>query len=191
MKIILASGSPRRRELMHYIIDDFEVCTSNVEEILLKDIDPYRAPEFLSYQKATAIAAENPNDIVIGCDTVVILDGKIMGKPKDADDAYNMLSSLSNRKHDVVTGCTIMFKGKKCSFSEKTGVIFYDVSDDEIKEYISTKEPFDKAGGYGIQGKAALFIKGIEGDYYNVMGLPVSALYRKLNEMIEINKGEN
>lgn len=186
MKIILASGSPRRRELMHYITDDFDVCTSNAEEILPKDIDPYKAPEFLSSQKAAAIAAENPNDIVIGCDTVVILDGKIMGKPKDVDDAYDMLSSLSNRKHDVVTGCTIMFKDRKCSFLEKTGVVFYDISDDEIKEYISTKEPFDKAGGYGIQGKAALFIKGIEGDYYNVMGLPISALYRKLNEIIEI-----
>lgn len=185
MKIILASGSPRRRELMHYITDNFEVCTSNAEEILPEDIDPYKAPEFLSAQKAMAVAAEHTDDIVIGCDTVVILDGKIMGKPKSADDAYNMLSSLANRKHDVITGCTIILEGKKYSFSEKTGVIFYDISDNEIKEYISTGEPFDKAGGYGIQGKAALFIKGIEGDYYNVMGLPIASLSRKLNSIIE------
>lgn len=190
MKIILASGSPRRRELMHYITDDFEVCTSNADETIPKTIDPYKAAEHLSVQKALAVAAEHSGDIVIGCDTVVIQNKKIMGKPKDNDDARSMLHLLSDRVHDVITGCAIIYKEKIHSFSEKTSVHFYKLSDKEIDSYINTGEPLDKAGSYGIQGKGALFIKGIEGDYYNVVGLPIAALSRKLNEITEINKGE-
>ncbi len=190
MKIILASDSPRRKELMHYITDDFEVCTSNADETLPQAIDPYKAAEYLSIQKASAVATEHSEDIVIGFDTVVIHNQKIMGKPNDDDDARSMLHFLSNSIHDVITGCTIICKGKVYSFSEKTSVHFYKLSDKEIDNYIDTGEPLDKAGSYGIQGKGALFIKEIKGDYYNVVGLPIAALSRKLNEIIEIHKGE-
>lgn len=190
MKIILASSSPRRRELMHYITDDFDVCTTNEDEILPENLDPYYAAEYLSLKKAAAASKHHPENIVIGCDTVIILNGKIIGKPKDSVNAFNILRAISGKQHDVVTGCTIICKGKIYSFSQKTSVMFYNISDNEIEEYIASGEPFDKAGGYGIQGKGALFIKGIEGDYYNVMGLPIAALAKKLKEVIKENKGD-
>lgn len=190
MKIVLASGSPRRRELMNYITEDFIVCTSNAEENLPYGIDPFKAAEYLAVQKASAAATERPDDIVIGCDTIVIVDGKILGKPSGEEDARNMLRTLSGRTHDVVTGCAVACGGEIQSFSEKTGVSFYALSEEEIEEYLATGEPFDKAGGYGIQGKGALFVSGIKGDYYNVVGLPIAALSRKLREIIRQNKGE-
>lgn len=190
MKIYLASGSPRRRELMHYITDDFEVCTSDADETLPKGIDPYEAAQYLSAKKAAAAAKNYPNDIVIGCDTVVLIDGKILGKPSSDDDACNMLRTLSGRTHDVVTGCTVICNGTAYAFSETTAVHFYYLSEQEIEDYIATGEPSDKAGAYGIQGKGALFVKSINGDYYNVVGLPIAALSRKLKEVIKKNKGE-
>lgn len=190
MKIVLASGSPRRRELMNYITEDFSVCTSNADENLPGGIDPFEAAEYLAVQKARAVAAEHPDDIVIGCDTIVIVDGRILGKPASEDDARNMLRTLSGRTHDVVTGCAVVYGGETQFFSEKTGVSFYDLSEEEIEEYLATGEPFDKAGGYGIQGRGALFVSGINGDYYNVVGLPIAALSRKLKEIIRQNKGE-
>lgn len=190
MKIVLASGSPRRRELMNYITEDFIVCTSNAEENLPYGIDPFKAVEYLAVQKASAAATERPDDIVIGCDTIVIVDGKILGKPSGEEDARNMLRTLSGRTHDVVTGCAVGYGGEIHSFSEKTGVSFYALSEEEIEEYLATGESFDKAGGYGIQGKGALFVSGIKGDYYNVVGLPIAALSRKLREIIRQNKGE-
>lgn len=190
MDIILASGSPRRRELMNYITNNFKVLVSNVDETIPETIDTYKIAEYLAVKKADAVAFEHVDDIVIGCDTVVIQNGKIMGKPKSNDDAHNMLNLLSNSSHDVITGCAIIFKRKVYAFSEKTSVHFYNLSNDEIDKYIATGEPMDKAGSYGIQGKGALFIKRIEGDYYNVVGLPVAALSRKLREIIETYKGE-
>lgn len=185
MKTILASGSPRRRELMHYITDDFEVCISDADETLPDNILPYEAAQYLSAIKAESAAKQYPDDIVIGCDTVVLIDGKILGKPSSDDDAENILRTLSGRTHEVVTGCTIICGGTAHTFSETTAVEFYKLSDREIDDYIATGEPSDKAGAYGIQGKGALFVKGINGDYYNVVGLPIAALSRKLKEIIK------
>lgn len=182
--IFLASGSPRRRELMHLITDDFNVVSSHADETLPDGIDPYEAPKYLSAIKAAAAAINFSDDIVIGCDTVVICDGKILGKPASHDDAKNMLRTLSGRTHEVVTGCTIIYRGVTHTFSEITEVEFYKLTEQEIDDYIVTGEPSDKAGSYGIQGKGALFVKGIKGDYYNVVGLPIALLSRKLKELL-------
>ena len=178
--IILASKSPRRQELLHHITDDFEVIVSTVDEILPKDIVPEEAPVYLSRIKAQAVAGEHPDRVVIGADTVVILDGEVLGKPRDEDDAVRMLRALSGKVHTVVTGCTILSGRQIASFSDRTSVEFYALSDREIEEYIATGEPFDKAGAYGIQGKGSVLVKRIEGDFFNVMGLPVGRLKREL-----------
>lgn len=178
--MILASQSPRRQELIRRITDDVEVIVSDVREDLPAGIAPEEAPVLLSAVKARAVAVDHPDRIVVGADTVVILDGEILGKPRDKDDAVRMLRALSGRVHTVVTGCCIIRGEKERSFGERTRVAFYPLSDREIEEYIATGEPFDKAGSYGIQGKGCLFVKGIEGDYFNVMGLPVARLNREL-----------
>lgn len=186
-KIILASGSPRRRELIRNITENFEVIVSDVEETLPEGISHEDAPMYLATLKAEDVSAAHPGRVVIGADTVVLLDDKILGKPKDADDAFLMLSMLSGRQHEVITGCCITDGERKMTFSERTLVEFHRLSEDEIRAYIATGEPFDKAGVYGIQGKSMLFVKRIDGDFFNVMGLPVAALYRKLNEFEEKN----
>ena len=178
--IILASKSPRRQELMNHITSDFEVIVSEVEEILPGGILPEEAPVYLSGIKAEAVAADRPDRVVIGADTVVILDGAVLGKPRDEQDAVRMLRALSGKVHTVVTGCCIIKDGKQVAFSEMTRVEFYSLSDREIMEYIATGEPFDKAGAYGIQGKGSVLVKRIEGDFFNVMGLPVGRLKREL-----------
>lgn len=183
MKLILASGSPRRKELMHYITDDFIVCTSDMEEIIPDTVQPHEASVYLAQQKAQAVAAHNTDACVIGCDTTVLLDGQILGKPVDAADAEEMLKKLSGRTHQVITGVAIICKELLCTFSETTYVTFYPLTEQEIEDYLATGEPFDKAGSYGIQGKGALFAEKIAGDYYNVVGLPIAALFRKLKEM--------
>lgn len=181
--IILASKSPRRQELLHNITDDFEVVVSTVDEILPKDIVPEEAPVYLSRIKAQAVAEGYPDRVVIGADTVVILDGEVLGKPRDHDDVVRMLCALSGKVHTVVTGCTILSGQRKSSFSDTTSVEFYTLTDREIEEYIATGEPFDKAGAYGIQGRGSVLVKRIEGDFFNVMGLPVGRLKRELVEL--------
>ena len=181
--IILASKSPRRQELVRFITDDFEVIVSEEPERLPKGIPLAEAPVFLAAYKAGAVAQYHPDKTVIGADTVVLLDGEIMGKPSDEDDAARMLRALSGKTHTVVTGCCIISGTRWCTFSESTQVAFYELSDREIAEYIATGEPFDKAGAYGIQGKGSLFVRGIVGDYFNVMGLPVARLSRELSRM--------
>lgn len=183
MELILASGSPRRKELMHYITDNFMIRTSDADETLPQGIAPHEAAACLAERKAAAVAAAYTDALVIGCDTTVILDGKILGKPLDAADAKSMLQTLSGRTHEVVTGVALICEGAVRTFSETTRVTFYPLSDAEIDAYLATDEPFDKAGSYGIQGKGALFVQGIEGDYYNVVGLPIAALSRQLKEM--------
>lgn len=178
--IILASKSPRRQELIRLITEDFEVVVSDAEEAVPRDTAPESVPELLASVKAEAAARLRPGDTVIGADTVVILDGKVMGKPADREDAVRMLRSLSGRVHTVVTGCCIIGNSRKRSFSDVTSVEFYPLSDREIIEYVDTGEPFDKAGAYGIQGKGSLLVKGIRGDFFNVMGLPVAKLRREL-----------
>ncbi len=183
MNIILASGSPRRKELLKIIFSDFEVKPSGADETLPENISPDRASEFLAVKKAEFIK-RNSDDIVIGCDTTVVINNRILGKPKDSNDCKQMLEELSGTVHYVYTGVSVISDSFKLSFTEKTEVEFYCLSDEEINNYIQTGEPFDKAGGYGIQGKGSLLVKSIKGDYFNVVGLPLSRLNRKLKKYI-------
>ena len=195
MKIILASASPRRRELLHQIGWEFEVCVSQVEEKITKTI-PWEVVEELSAQKAedvfermqeSASGAKEPL-LVIGADTIVACDGRILGKPSDREDAAAMLKLLQGRSHHVYTGVTVCLRkadGKivRSTFHEATEVTFYPMTEEEIKWYVDSKEPMDKAGGYGIQGLCARFINGITGDYNNVVGLPVGRLYQEVGKL--------
>ena len=178
--IILASKSPRRKELLSLITDDFTVDSAEVDETLPSGIEPDRAVEYLSKIKAQPF--RKSEKIVIGADTVVAIDGKILGKPKDKDDAFSMLENLSGREHSVFTGVTVIKNDKEITFSIQTKVKFYDLADSEIEAYSSSGEPFDKAGAYGIQGKGSLLVEKIDGDYFNVVGLPISRLARVLRE---------
>lgn len=180
MQIILASASPRRQELLKHIFPDFAVIPADIDETLPDGIPAERAPILLSEMKARAISAAHPTSLVIAADTVVILDGKILGKPKNTQDASNMLHSLSGKTHSVITGCTLGVGGSFHSFSSESHVTFYPLCDAEIGDYIKTGEPMDKAGAYGIQGGASLFTEKIEGDYFNIVGLPIAKLKREI-----------
>lgn len=180
-QVLLASESPRRRELLHLLFEKFEVCSPNVDETLAKTISPQNAVQELALRKARAAAASHPNGwLVIGADTLVALDGKILGKPKDEADAAAMLRMLSGQMHTVFTGVALCLDGHERVFYSQTQVHFAQMCEEQIAWYISTKEPMDKAGAYGIQHYGARFIKGIEGDYFTVMGLPVHRLYEEV-----------
>lgn len=178
MKIILASQSPRRKELLERMgIQDFETISPNVDESAFHGLPPEELVRRLSAEKAAAVAGKVGEDaIVIAADTVVALEGAVLGKPADELDAFKMLSALSGVRHQVYTGVTVCRGGEKQTAHEVTDVTFRELSEQEIEDYISTGEPMDKAGAYGIQGYGALLIQGISGDYYNVMGLPVCRL---------------
>lgn len=180
MKLILASASPRRKELFRYISEEFLVIPSDAEESIPDGVPPEKAPELIAKRKAEAVADAFFYDLVVGCDTIVLIDGKILGKPEDEQDATQMLSLLSGKTHEVITGCALMMKGNTHTFSQKTAVTFYPLSNEEIAAYIKTGEPFDKAGAYGIQEKGCLLVKEICGDYLNVVGLPVSRLKKEI-----------
>lgn len=186
MEYILASASPRRQELLRFIKKDFTVIPADIEENVPAGIEAEFSPEFLSVQKAQYIAKNHPKALVIGSDTGVFLDGVMLGKPSNEKEAADMLSSLSGRTHSVITGCALFYKGKSFSFSEKTLVTFFPLDAAEIAEYIASRSPFDKAGGYGIQDKGCLFVKGIEGDYFNVVGLPVARLKKEIEKFLRI-----
>lgn len=181
--VILASGSPRRRELLKMIFDDFSVFAADIEEIVPENIKNEDAPEYLAKLKAMHIAKSNKNSLVIGSDTAVLLGDKILGKPKTTNEAKEMLLSLSGNVHRVITGCALVIGDNVISFSVTTEVEFLNLTDRQIEEYISSDEPYDKAGGYGIQQKGGLFVKKINGDYFNVVGLPVSMLNTKIEEI--------
>lgn len=183
MKIILASGSPRRRELLKLICDEFEVRVSDADETVPKNITAEKTAGYLSSLKAESVM-HNADELIIACDTVVVIDGRVLGKPSNEEECREMLMLLSGRIHTVYTGVTILYGGKSHSFTSETEVEFYPLSYEEMSEYIKTGEPFDKAGGYGIQGKGALLVKRINGDFYNVVGLPVSALKHELTQII-------
>lgn len=185
MKIILASGSPRRRELLKLVESDFDIRVSDADESVPENITAEKTAEYLSMIKAKAVS-RGGDELIIGCDTVVIIDGKVLGKPVDEKDCTEMLMRLSGKTHTVYTGVSFIYNENSYSFSIKTDVEFYPLTEKEIYEYISTGEPFDKAGGYGIQGRGALLVKGIYGDYYNVVGLPVSALKRELEHFMAL-----
>lgn len=184
MKVILASGSPRRKELLKTIFDEFEIITADVDETVPVGTLPKDAPEILAKIKCQAVAEKYPSALTIGADTLVIHNDKQLGKPKNDDDAFNMLKSLSGDVHSVITGCCVAYHGSYHTFSCETDVKFYELSDDEILNYIKTGEPSDKAGAYGIQGFGSLLIEKIDGDYFNVVGLPVSRLKREIDKII-------
>ena len=187
MKLILASASPRRKELLGKIGLKFEIIPAKGEEVVTKKL-PWEVVEELSFQKAKEIADMQTEEcIVIGSDTIVAKGEKIMGKPKDEADAYQMLSEIAGNVHQVYTGVTLIRTGanpKVITFAEKTDVHLYPMNDKEISAYIATKDPMDKAGAYGIQGDFAIHVKGIEGDYYNVVGLPIGKVYQELKQLL-------
>lgn len=199
-QIILASASPRRKELLEQIGLQFDICPAKGEEIITKTI-PHEVVQELASQKAKEVAAMvklyedtheelmTPQDImVIGADTIVAYENEILGKPKDEEDAFRMLSMLSGNTHSVYTGVSIVLlaaSGKvgEITFYEKTDVRMREMNEAEIRRYIGTGEPMDKAGAYGIQGKCAIYIDKIDGDYNNVVGLPIAAIYRELKNL--------
>ena len=179
-KLVLASASPRRQELIQLLGLRAEIHPSGIAEDVT-EADPSLLVQKLAFQKAEDVAKQYPKDyLVVGADTVVFFEDRILGKPKSEEDAYRMLSALSGRTHQVYTGVSLHFQGKKMGFYEKTEVQFARLTEREIWDYIESKEPMDKAGAYGIQGRFAPFVKGIAGDYYNVMGLPLARLYQAL-----------
>lgn len=176
--IILASNSPRRKELLERIgITDFTVAAPNVDESVEDGLSPAEIVEQLSLRKARAAAKKaGPSDLIIAADTVVALDGAVLGKPRDKGAAFAMLTALSGREHHVFTGVTVLRGEEAATLHEETAVTFRQLTPEEIRGYIATGEPMDKAGAYGIQGIGALLVSGIRGDYCNVMGLPVFRL---------------
>ena len=183
-KIVLASGSPRRRELMHQMgIDDFEILPARGEENAPEGLTPAQLVEQLALQKAREVAALRPDCAVIGADTVVALGDEVLGKPESEARAKEMLRALSGRHHQVYTGVAVLAGGEEYTHVECTEVEFRALADEEIDAYVATGEPMDKAGAYGIQGRACTLIRGIRGDYYNVVGLPVCALHEMLAEL--------
>ncbi len=183
-KIILASASPRRKELMELAGYDFEVICADIVEVVPEEAMPQEVVMSLALQKAQAVAAEHKEAVVIGSDTVVALDEKILGKPHSEQEACEMLRSLSGRTHKVFTGVAIVCGGKVKNFFDETDVEFYSLGDDEIKKYVATGEPTDKAGAYGIQGKGSVLVKRINGDFFSVMGLPIAKLYREMSDFV-------
>ena len=187
-KIILASASPRRRELLEMFGFDIDVRPSSCSEDIRADT-PAELVMKLSDLKCSDVAGRihrqacEDADIVLGADTVVVLGNTVIGKPKDEEDAFKILRSLSGKVHSVYTGVTIfcISSGKKETFFEKTDVEFYEITDEDIKNYISTGEPMDKAGAYGVQGKGAFLVKRIDGDFYTVVGLPAARVYHTLS----------
>ena len=181
-KFIVASNSPRRRELLSLAGYRFEVIPSDADETLESGIDAGEAVKELSKRKALFVSKMNKGAVVLGCDTVVALGGKILGKPKNESEAFSMLKSLSGREHEVFTGVYITDGEKSEGFLSCTKVEFYPLSDETIRSYIATKEPMDKAGSYGIQGLGSVLVKKINGDYFTVMGLPVNECARVLSK---------
>ena len=185
MRIILASGSPRRKELMEMLcVKNLEIIPARGEEKSHPELSPPELVKELSRCKALEVApADEPDTVTVGADTIVVLDGAVLGKPKDEDDAFAMLRALSGREHIVYTGVTAVRGETVLSHAERTLVRFRELGDDEIRRYIATGEPMDKAGAYGAQGYASLFVEGLQGDFFNVMGLPLCAMGKMLKEL--------
>lgn len=184
-KIILASASPRRRDLLETAGVEFEICISDADESIPEGTKPVDAAKMTAAKKALAVAESHKEDIVIGADTIVAAGDKILGKPKDKADAEAMLTTLSGIEHEVVTGVCLVCGGEINSFAQVSKVKFYDLTAEEIKAYAATNEPMDKAGAYGIQGKGCTLVEKIDGDYFNIVGLPVARVVRELNKMLK------
>lgn len=183
MKLILASQSPRRKELLGLLGLPFEIWASNADETMAPDRDIAEQVALVSRRKAEATPREE-NSVVIAADTIVVCDEKRLGKPKDREEAIKMLRLLSGRTHQVMTGMTVLWQDKVYSCTEVTEVTFRPLTDREITRYVDSGDCMDKAGAYGIQGGGALFVQGIRGDYYNVMGLPVCRLVQVLRQTV-------
>ena len=183
MRIILASGSPRRRALLHDLGLEFEVYKPDVDESHSPDENPEALCARLSRLKAEAGARKFPDALVIAADTIVVIDGKILGKPVNRDDAVKMLTILQGRTHEVLTGLSVCMNGRVLTHVEHTSVKFRPLSETEIRAYVSTGECDDKAGAYAVQGKGSLLVEGLQGDYFNVVGLPVCRLGMMLHEL--------
>ena len=183
-QIVLASGSPRRRELLERIgLTDFVVRVPEVEESFPGGLPPQEVVSYISREKAEAAAKLcGPGDIVITADTMVFLDDQRLGKPRDEAHALEMLTALQGRRHTVCTGVTLLQGAKRLTQSESTDVFFRSATEEELRRYIATGEPMDKAGAYGVQGRGALLVERLEGDFFNVMGLPVLRLARMLEK---------
>lgn len=186
MELILASQSPRRKALMELFRKPFSVKVADIDETMNPALPPYDEVARVSRLKAEA-TPHGEDDIVVAADTIVVCDGQVLGKPKDESDAFRMLRLLSGKDHQVMTGLTVLRGDTATVCTEVTDIHFRQLSDKEIADYIATKEPIDKAGSYGIQGGAALFVERIVGDYYNVMGLPVCRLGQILSALMEDN----
>jgi nucleoside triphosphate pyrophosphatase len=180
--IVLASASPRRQELLRNAGISFTVQPADIDETLVAGESPRDCAERLAREKAVAVFQSRPQDFVLGADTIVVVDDLILGKPRDADDAMRMLRLLSGRTHEVITGVCLAGPAGSTTVSEATRVTMCEISHDEIRAYVATGEPMDKAGAYAIQGLASRWIPRIEGDYSNVVGLPVALVYRMLRE---------
>ena len=184
-QIILASESPRRQALLNQIGMDFSVIISGINEDISIDLPPNRLAEHFAREKAHAVSVNYPNHLVIGADTIVVFDDQIIGKPKDHEESFNMLSKLSGNTHQVITGVTLKLLDKNLddTFHEITKVTFNTLSESDINYYINTYNPFDKAGSYGIQDWSAVFVKHIDGCFYNVMGLPLANFWERINKL--------
>lgn len=182
-KIILASASPRRKELLETADISFEICVADVDESIPEGTAPRDAAMLTASKKAAAVSEIHPDSVVIGADTIVVADDMILGKPKNAEDAEKMLRLLSGREHLVITGVCLAQGCEKTVFEKTSKVRFYELSDAEIKAYVATGEPMDKAGAYGIQGKGCVLVESIEGDYFNIVGLPVAATVKELKKL--------
>lgn len=183
--LILASKSPRRKELMQDCGFAFRIISCDCDEVFDKNIPVEKAIEQIAYHKAKAVYDAFPDQLVLGCDTMVILNGEPLGKPKNREDAYRMLKQLSGKTHHVISGVAIIGEGEQIVFHDTTEVTFYELDDDLLTQYLDSDEPYDKAGAYGIQGRGKLFVKEIHGDYYNVMGLPIAKVYRELKKLLK------
>ncbi|WP_349408026.1 Maf family protein [Pseudalkalibacillus sp. SCS-8] len=181
-RLILASGSPRRKELLEIAHLPFTIQKSSVHENISESYSPAQVVEQLALRKARDVFQHNQEDVVLGADTVVVLDDQILGKPSGEKEAQEMLENLSGQTHFVYTGVAILSKEKEIYFHEATEVTFWKLTSEEIREYVRTGESFDKAGAYGIQGYGATLVKRLNGDYYSVVGLPLSRTVRELKE---------
>lgn len=182
MQLILASGSPRRKELLGLFGIPFTVRAADIDETMNPAGNPFDEVARLSREKALAVP-RGEDDVVIAADTIVVCNGRVLGKPKSEAQAAEMLTMLSGQAHQVMTGCTLLRGDRQQTFTEVTDLHFRPLAQGEIRRYVATGEPMDKAGAYGIQGGAALFCTRMEGDYYNVMGLPVCRLWQSLREI--------
>lgn len=189
MDIILASASPRRKEILENTNVKFRTIKSEIDEVVLENELPCQVAMRLAFEKSMDVATNYKSSLIIGADTIVVLGDEVLGKPKDEEDAINMLKRLSNKEHQVITGISLinLDENKKIIDYVVSNVKFKDLTEEDIKDYIKTKESLDKAGAYGIQGYGALLVEKIEGDYFNIVGLPISKISDLLKVHFNIN----